>query len=163
MKTPLSLMALGAACLATSACTSGGGTRTPDEFRVVTKAPLTVPPDYSLRPPGAGQSVPPEVEAAKEDNVSAFGTTLGTNASASERALVAAAGANAVSPLIRTQLDYEQSKSIRKSQSVADKVLFWRKDNPDDAASAAKDNATGDSEVTIESSTAKPRIKLPGT
>ena len=27
---------------------------TPDEFRVVTKAPLVLPPDYSLRPPGCG-------------------------------------------------------------------------------------------------------------
>jgi hypothetical protein len=164
MKKQLSLLALGTVCLAAAACSSGAaGTRTPDEFRVVTKAPLTVPPDYSLRPPGAGQSVPREVEAAKEDNASAFGTTLGANASASERALVAAAGANAVSPLIRTQLDYEETKAIRKSTSIADKVLFWRKDNPEDAASAATDNATGDATVTIESSTAKPSIKLPGT
>ena len=164
MKKQLFLLALGAACLATSACsTSSGGARTPDEFRVVTKAPLTVPPDYSLRPPGAGQSQPPEVEAARDDSASAFGTTLGANASASERALVAAAGANAVSPMIRTQLDYEETKTIRKSPSIADKVLFWRKDNPEDAASAASDNATGNAEVTIESTTAKPRIKLPGT
>ena len=163
MKTQLSLLALGAACLATTACSSGGGTRTPDEFRVVTKAPLTVPPDYSLRPPGAGQSTPAEVEAAQQDNAAAFGTTLGTNASASERALVAAAGANAVSPLIRTELDYEETKAIRKSTSVVDKVLFWRKDNPEDAAAAAKDNATGNAPVTIESTSAKPRVKLPGT
>ena len=27
---------------------------TPDEFRVVTKAPLTLPPDFSLRPPAPG-------------------------------------------------------------------------------------------------------------
>ena len=163
MKTQLTVLALGAACLATSACSSGGGTRTPDEFRVVTKAPLTVPPDYSLRPPGAGQSVPAEVEAAQADNAAAFGTTVGTNASASERALVAAADANAVSPLIRTQLDYEETRSIRKSTSISDRILFWRKDNPEDAASAAKDNATGNAEVTIESSSAKPRVKLPGT
>ncbi|HPF24540.1 MAG: DUF3035 domain-containing protein [Hyphomonas sp.] len=164
MKTQLSLLALGAACLTTAACSSGAsGARTPDEFRVVTKAPLTVPPDYSLRPPGAGQSVPAEVEAAQSDNVSAFGSSSGTNASASERALVASAGANAVSPMIRTQLDYESTKTIRKSTSIADRVLFWRKDNPEDAASAATDNATGNGEVTIDSSSAKPRLKLPGT
>jgi len=28
---------------------------TPDEFRVVTKAPLVVPPDYALRPPAPGE------------------------------------------------------------------------------------------------------------
>ena len=31
---------------------------TPDEFRVVTKAPLVVPPDYSLRPPAPGEPQP---------------------------------------------------------------------------------------------------------
>jgi len=164
MKTQLSLLALGAVCLATTACSSGaGGGRTPDEFRVVTKAPLTVPPDYSLRPPGAGQSVPAEVEAAQQDNAAAFGSTLGANASASERALVASAGANAISPLVRTELDYEEYKTIRKSTSISDRILFWRKDNPEDAASAATDNATGNAPVSIESTTAKPRVKLPGT
>jgi len=33
----------------------------PDEFRVVTKAPLTVPPDYSLRPPAPGEPRPQEL------------------------------------------------------------------------------------------------------
>lgn len=164
MKTQLTLLALGAVCLATTACSSGrAGSRTPDEFRVVTKAPLIVPPDYSLRPPGAGQSLPAEVEAAQNDNAAAFGATLGVNASASERALVAAADANAVSPLIRTAVDYEEFKTIRKSPSVADRILFWRKDNPEDAESAATDNATGSQPVTIESTSAKPRVKLPGT
>ncbi|KCZ47638.1 MULTISPECIES: DUF3035 domain-containing protein [unclassified Hyphomonas] len=164
MKTQLSLLALGAVCLATTACSSGAaGSRTPDEFRVVTKSPLIVPPEYSLRPPGAGQSLPAEVEAAKNDNAAAFGSTLGVNASASERALVAAADANAVSPMIRTELDYEEFKTIRKSPSVADRIMFWRKDNAEDAESAAADNATGNEPVTIESTTAKPRVKLPGT
>lgn len=165
MKTQISLLALGAACLATAACsTGGGGARTPDEFRVVTKAPLTVPPDYSLRPPEPGGSVPAEVEAARAENASAFGTSVGADASASEKALVAAAGANAVSPLVRVEVDYDETKAIRKSKTVADRILFWRKDNAEDAASAASDNATGSEEVTIErSSTSKPSLKLPGT
>ena len=125
MKTQISLLALGAACLATAACsTGGGGARTPDEFRVVTKAPLTVPPDYSLRPPEPGGSVPAEVEAARAENASAFGTSVGADASASEKALVAAAGANAVSPLVRVEVDYDETKAIRKSKTVADRILF---------------------------------------
>ena len=35
---------------------------TPDEFRVVTKAPLIVPPDFSLRPPGPGEPRPAELQ-----------------------------------------------------------------------------------------------------
>ena len=65
--------------------------------------------------------------------------------------------------MIRTRLDYEEFKSVRKSTSITDRILFWRKDNPEDAASAATDNATGSEPVTIESTTAKPRVKLPGT
>ena len=29
---------------------------TPDEFRIVTKAPLVVPPDYALRPPSPSEA-----------------------------------------------------------------------------------------------------------
>jgi len=35
---------------------------TPDEFRVVTKAPLVVPPDFSLRPPAPGKPRPQELQ-----------------------------------------------------------------------------------------------------
>ena len=35
---------------------------TPDEFRVVSKAPLVVPPDYALRPPAPGEPRPQELQ-----------------------------------------------------------------------------------------------------
>ena len=35
-------------------CAGLGGSNSPDEFRVVKKAPLVVPPEYSLRPPEGG-------------------------------------------------------------------------------------------------------------
>ncbi len=142
------------------ACASSGGARTPDEFRVVTKAPLTVPPEYKLRPPEAGTSLPGEVDPEKADNPAAFGTAVGSKASASEKALVAAAGANAVSPIIRDQVDYEEMKAIRKSPTVSDRVLFWRKDKD---AAAEPDNATGGAEITIEGGKGSPALKLPGT
>ena len=34
---------------------------TPDEFRVVSMAPLSVPPEYGLRPPAPGQPRPAEL------------------------------------------------------------------------------------------------------
>jgi hypothetical protein len=165
MKHPLLILVAGAAIAATTACSSNGnsGAATPNEFRVVTKAPLSVPPEYKLRPPAAGTTLPNEVEAAKTEAATAFGTTMGQDASASERALVATAHANAASSGIRTQLDWEETKSIRKSKSIADRILFWRSDNAEDAATAAKDNATGDQAVTIDRSKDGPRIKLPGT
>ena len=36
----------------------GMGKRAPDEFTVVSRAPLILPPDYGLRPPGSGESRP---------------------------------------------------------------------------------------------------------
>ena len=56
----LRLLTVAALTLAVSAC---GGFReqlglekqSPDEFRVVSRAPLTLPPDYSLRPPDCMQ------------------------------------------------------------------------------------------------------------
>jgi hypothetical protein len=53
-------LALGAALLALTACSGtvqeslGLGKNQPDEFQVVRRAPLTLPPDYSLRPPDPG-------------------------------------------------------------------------------------------------------------
>jgi hypothetical protein len=164
MKTSILLLAAGAALVATTACSStGNGGNTPNEFRVVTKAPLSVPPEYKLRPPAAGTTTPAEVEAATTSVTTAFGTTTGQAASASEKALVAAAGANAANPAIRAQVDYEEAKAIRKTPSVTDRILFWRSDKPEDAQSAATDNATGDQPVTIERTKNGPGIRLPGT
>src|SRR5258708_35045407 len=36
----------------------------PDEFAVESRAPLTIPPDFELRPPQAGAARPQEVSAA---------------------------------------------------------------------------------------------------
>ena len=164
MMKPVLLIAAGAALAVTSACSSGsGGARTPDEFRVVTKAPLIIPPEYALRPPPAGGSLPAEVDPNRTEVATAFGTTVGKDASKSERALVASAGANAVNPMVRSQVDYDETKTIRKSSGVVDALLFWRKENPEDLDAARADNATGGGDVVIEKASGSARLKLPGT
>ena len=147
--------------LTLGACSSLGGERpTPDEFRVVTKAPLSVPPEYSLRPPPAGQAQPDEVTRNADLAVS-FGQDFGKDASASEKLLVASAGAIAVNPIIRSQVDYEEAGIIRKDRGFADRVLFWR-GTEEEQAEALTDTATGAESVTIEKS-GQPVVKLPGT
>ena len=131
-----------------------------DEFRVIKKAPLTVPPDYSLRPPRAGIAQPAEVDGTRSQ-VTAFGSTVGANASAVERALVAAADANAVNPVVRAQIDYEEAGMLRKPGSVADRIIFWR-GNEDERADARDDSATGGEQVEIKPARGS-TIKLPGT
>lgn len=155
-KTIITTAAIAASLMAT-ACVGGTGSNSPDEFRVVTMAPLTVPPEYALRPPEAGQSLPTEVDPTRVEAATAFGTTIGQNASASERALVAAAHANSVNPIIRSQVDYEEAKTLRKPTGFVDKVIFW------DGQTDDADSATGGGDVVIEKSNAKPGIKLPGT
>ncbi len=122
------LLSAGLAMTLVTGCAGLSGSTAPDEFRVVKKAPLVVPPEYSLRPPEAGQSQPFEVDEERAGSASAFGSDIGQNASAGERALVAAAGASAVSPVIRQRVDWEEAKTIRKSASIADRVLFWQRD-----------------------------------
>ncbi|MDJ0922351.1 MAG: DUF3035 domain-containing protein [Henriciella sp.] len=161
MKKTMILLAAGGALASVAGCASlSGPPNTPDEFRVVKKAPLVVPPDYSLRPPSSGQAQPIELDPSRTEATTAFGASVGQDASASERALVAAAGANAVSSVVRTQVDYEEARVIRKSQSAMDRIMFWsRTDEP----YPVEDSATGGEEVMIERGSGTSRLKLPGT
>lgn len=166
MKKTLTLIAAGAAIALTPACISRdsgfSNSNAPDEFRVVTKAPLTIPPEYGLRPPQAGQELPAEVVVERSTNVTAFGSTTGSDASPAERALIAHAGANAANPVIRGLVDYEEAKIIRRSSSMTDRVLFWR-GSDEEVEAIATDNATGGEPVVIEQSNRGERLKLPGT
>jgi hypothetical protein len=57
-----------------TACSSGGNWKqalgieptSPDEFAVESRAPLTIPPDFDLRPPAPGVARPQEVTAASK-------------------------------------------------------------------------------------------------
>lgn len=46
--------------------TFGVGKNPPDEFLVMRKRPLVIPPDYHLRPPEAGQPTPQDVPGARQ-------------------------------------------------------------------------------------------------
>lgn len=150
-------VATGFAATLMTGCAGLGGSNSPDEFRVVKKAPLVVPPDYNLRPPEAGSGVPFEVDPSRAGAASAFGLDIGRNASFSERALITAAGASAVSPVIREQVDWEEARVIRKSPSVSETVIGW-----EGGEDGAADSATGGQEVTIQRGSGD-RLKLPGT
>ncbi len=157
MKKTAIILSAGLAIGMLSGCASFGGTNSPDEFRVVKKAPLVIPPDYSLRPPAPGSSQPFEVDPSRAGTASAFGTDIGQSASAAELALVAAAGANAVSPVIRQQVDWGEARIVRKSQSLSDRVM-----NSDGSENEDPDSATGGGDITIERGSGD-RLKLPGT
>jgi len=136
-------VALLAAALLVGAC-GGDAARTfglvrdpPDEFQVTTRAPLTVPPDFALRPPQPGQPRPQE--GPTRDQAAAVlagrpGITVGSAlptgpVSPGETALLAAAGPAPPADL-RIRIDDETTLIDRTSRSFTDRLLFWREQPP---------------------------------
>ena len=111
---------------------------TPDEFRVVTKAPLIVPPDFSLRPPAPGEPRPTELQPESAARAAYAAAALATNRSAGEQLLASKAGAAAADPLIRFVVDDEFGDIAHKEKSFADRVMFWRKDQPKQAVTRGR-------------------------
>ena len=116
---------------------------TPDEFRVVSKAPLVVPPEYALRPPAPGEPRPQELQPESAARNALLGSREAQARSDGEKLLVAKAGADKADPLIRYVVDDETGALAHKDKSFADKVMFWK---PGDTTggSAAVVAAAGD-------------------
>jgi hypothetical protein len=175
MQKTATLVAMAAACAALSGC---GGFKqamgvekvAPDEFRVVTRAPLVMPPDYALRPPRPGDPRPQELRPDGQARAAVFGQDVGAQATAGERALVARAGADAVDPAIRAQVDLEGAALVRKPEGFADSVINYQgagqpaagqTEEERLAAAETARRATGGAAVTIERREGD-RTKLPG-
>ncbi|MFC3067829.1 DUF3035 domain-containing protein [Phenylobacterium soli] len=99
---------------------------TPDEFRVVTKAPLVVPPDFALRPPAPGKPRPQELQPESAARLALLGQREGEQRSEGEKLLASKAGAEKADPLIRYVVDDEFGDVAHKEKSFADRVMFWR-------------------------------------
>lgn len=99
----------------------------PDEFRVVSKAPLAVPPDYALRPPAPGEPRPQELQPESAARAALIGQSNASGRSEGERLLVARAGSDKADPLIRFVVDDENGDLAHKDESFASKVMFWKK------------------------------------
>ena len=150
----------------------GMGKVTPDEFRVVTKAPLVVPPDFALRPPAPGEPRPQELRPESAARTALLGAREAQVRSDGEKILVAKAGAEKADPLIRYVVDDEFGDVAHKEKGFADRVMFWRSDKPAaqqehpapvDAETEKQRiaNLIGDQPVVIQREQDK-RFKLPG-
>src|SRR5215213_11821630 len=100
---------------------------TPDEFRVVTKAPLVVPPDYALRPPAPGEPRPQELQPESAARNALLGEREAQTRTDGEKLLVSKAGAEKADPLIRYVVDDEFGDIAHKEKGFADRVMFWKK------------------------------------
>lgn len=122
--------------LALSGCQSvreatGVAKLAPDEFTVLTKAPLIVPPDFNLRPPQPGAAdrnlSSPEDMARnalfQQQDASTAAARLGQDFSESERLLLSRSGGSLADPGIRQQIGIDSGQSDQ-GEEFAREVLF---------------------------------------
>ena len=120
--------------------------QSPDEFKVVSRAPLSMPPDYNLRPPTPGAPRPQEGTTRDQAAAAVFGypgaglqpdqiPPIGEGEaeaaqSSGESALLQSAGAGGVDPNIRSLVDSETAADQADSETLADTLVFWRDPEP---------------------------------
>jgi hypothetical protein len=109
----------------------------PDEFAVVARAPLSMPPDYRLRPPAPGKERPQEFvprEAARNillQNAGAKPFPLPKGKfTAGEAAILTRAGALNANSLIRQTVNRESTFFARTEKTFLDKIVFWQDQPP---------------------------------
>lgn len=175
----LGLGAVGLAGCQSTAHALGMDKITPDEFRVVARAPLVVPPDYALRPPAPGEPRPQELQPESAARAALLGQRAAVDRSEAERLLSTRAGGDHADPLIRYTVDDEFGDIAHKDRGFADFVMFWRRGQSITPGAPAADGAAPPQPVDAAAESARiqaltgnqpiviarhrtTRIKLPG-
>ena len=139
------LAVIGGLALSLAACETirtavGSNKEPPDEFAVVTKAPLIIPPDYNLRPPKPGapplnQVSPTEsAEAALySDDPKMVASTISGSYSPAEKMLLAQTGGAAANDSIRQQLAADNAGADSADEGFVNGLLFGGTTNAGDA------------------------------
>lgn len=113
----------------------------PDEFRTVTRAPLTVPPDIALRPPAPGAPAASQQDPRQRAQTAVFGPGSGAARgpvpvqpggalSTAEAALLTRAGAGGIASDIRSTIDRESQSLADAERTFADRLIFWQSPPP---------------------------------
>lgn len=104
----------------------------PDEFTVTTRAPLSMPPDFDLRPPQPGAPRPQEQSATQgaEATLAPESVLAGPSVadSAGQQALLQAAGPAAPRD-IRAKVAADAAHD-RDGQYLTDQLMFWKEPPP---------------------------------
>lgn len=99
--------------------------RVPDEFTVVRQAPLTMPPNFNLRPPSPGSPRPQDKATQAETRRLLFNrNSTVSGASSGEVSLLKEAGAEQVDPQIRSTINRETSALEQKNASFIEGLLY---------------------------------------
>lgn len=122
----------------------GGGKKvSPDEFKIVSHSPLTMPPNAELRPPRPGEPRPQEMtpaDQAKEalspalagrvQQRTAGGGGAAPRATGSEQALVARASQGGADPDIRSRVNQDTKTINNSDKGFIDSLIFWQEPVP---------------------------------
>lgn len=103
----------------------------PDEFAVFSRAPLSLPPEYTLRVPEPGAERPQNVnpsDIAKQVTIGIVEEKpdLPQAETAGLAELFAKTGADEAEPDIRRLIDEETSVLAAEDKTVVDDLLFWK-------------------------------------
>ena len=135
LSSKISLLFLCGACvIGTTACSSlrqdlGLGRNPPDEFAVIDRQPLSMPPDYTIRPPRTWADRGTAFNSEKNAHDALFGPAPSkANVSESERALIIASGADAVQPNIRDIVNQESAQKVSASPHLVRQLLSFADD-----------------------------------
>jgi hypothetical protein len=147
------LAAVGLGLVSLSACetirsAAGLTKQSPDEFAVVSKAPLIIPPDYNLKPPKPGApplntvSATESAEAALYSNdPKAVAGAISGNYSDGEKMLLAQTGAASANDGIRQQIAADNSQAESADESFTNHLLFSTPDTGDAPLNADAEKA----------------------
>lgn len=116
----------------------------PDEFTVVRHAPLSVPPDATLRPPQGGESQEARNESAERARSTLLAVGEGDEAVAAMRARSAATGQSlgevalarragayyGIETDIRRIVDEETTNLALEDESFMRSLVFWKDEEP---------------------------------
>ncbi|MGB0669980.1 MAG: DUF3035 domain-containing protein [Rhodospirillales bacterium] len=132
---------LTALCLSLSACSGAkqvlvGDKEGPDEFAVYTRAPLSMPPDFALRPPAPGSERPqaenPRANARQvlyREQREPTRSNVPAGASTGTEALMRATGADIADPTVRSTINQETANLAEEELSVTERLMFWSDGN----------------------------------
>jgi hypothetical protein len=132
----LHIVLLGTVVLSIGGCDTirdaAGQTKdSPDEFAVVTKAPLVIPPDFNLRPPAAGAAPTNQIAPTQAAQAALFtadpaavAASLPAAMSTGERYLLVKAGVQNADPAIRQEIASDAGATRAADDSFTNNLLF---------------------------------------
>jgi hypothetical protein len=112
----------------------GANKQAPDEFAVVTKAPLVIPPDFNLRPPSPGAPPTNQLSPTNSAQAALYATdpvstaaAIPGNMSQGEKLLLAYANAATADSSIRQLIAADNRNLQPADEGFTDSLMFWQK------------------------------------